>query len=154
MVLFHYRSEATIQLQMTYTTKFALQFQGARFIHKYLAHKTAHDTQEFHLHCHSFPHGLHMHSRWQLKHKTHKCQVAYNKNKLPHVHSPLLRESFSVSTPSLTYMLKFSESAGLHHYPWKNRMQTCRYMKGKRTHHHYIVSTHQLFQIDDCIVHH
>jgi hypothetical protein len=57
----------------------------------------------------SFPRGLYLRLHWQpLSRLQFKAQGPDFHSELIPVHSPLLRESYLVSLPPLTYMLKFS----------------------------------------------
>lgn len=61
-----------------------------------------------------FPKGLHLRLRWQcLSRLQFKAEGPDFQAELIPVHSPLLRESYLVSYPPLTYMLKFSGFADL-----------------------------------------
>jgi hypothetical protein len=61
-----------------------------------------------------FPNGLHLRLRWQcLSRLQFKAEGPDFQAELIPVHSPLLRESYLVSYPPLTYMLKFSGFADL-----------------------------------------
>ena len=61
-----------------------------------------------------FPKGLHLRLRWQCVSRLQfKARGPNFHAELIPVHSPLLRESYLVSYPPLTYMLKFSGFADL-----------------------------------------
>ena len=131
MVLVCYRTQTDIQLWMNSTTNFALCFQETRFLDASHSGKIEHDTQEFHLRCCSAPRGtqehFHCHGNSTLQFGDHgpNCQ-----HELALVHSPLLKESFSVCFPPLTYMLKFSGSVNPHHvhykiYGWSQDARPC-----------------------------
>lgn len=61
-----------------------------------------------------FPKGLHLRLRWQcLSRLQFRAEGPDFQTELIPVHSPLLRESYLVSYPPLTYMLKFSGFADL-----------------------------------------
>ena len=61
-----------------------------------------------------FSKSLHLHPRWQYTLRLQFTARSHNFHfELIPVHSPLLRESYLVSYPPLTYMLKFSGFANL-----------------------------------------
>ena len=78
------------------------------------ARGTASDERDSHPRWCSFPRGLHLRLRWwyisRLQFKT--TGPNFHTEPFP-VHSPLLKESYLVSYPPLTYMLKFSGFADL-----------------------------------------
>ena len=53
-----------IELKVSFTTFFALNFQGARFLEAYHTQKITHDNQDVHLHCCFLPKDLHVHFPW------------------------------------------------------------------------------------------
>ena len=70
--------------------------------------------RDSHPHWCSFPRGLHLRLRWQyISRLQFKARSPDFHAELVPVHSPLLRESYLVSFPPLTYMLKFSGFADL-----------------------------------------
>ena len=78
------------------------------------AQRTADDRRDSHPHWCSFPRGLHLRLRWQcISRLQFKAKGPNFHAELIPVHSPLLRESYLVSYPPLTYMLKFSGFANL-----------------------------------------
>ena len=75
---------------------------------------TTDETQDSHPRWCSFPRGLHLRLCWQyLSRLQFKARGPNFHAELIPVHSPLLRESYLVSFPPLTYMLKFSGFADL-----------------------------------------
>ena len=75
---------------------------------------TADDKRDSHPHRCFFPKGLHLRLHWQYIFRLQfKARGPNFHAELIPVHSPLLRESYLVSYPPLTYMLKFSGFAGL-----------------------------------------
>ena len=76
--------------------------------------RSANDKQDSHPQWFAFPSGFHLCPRWQ---HIVKLQFKARGNNLHveliPVHSPLLRESYLVCFPPLTYMLKFSGFANL-----------------------------------------
>ena len=78
------------------------------------AQRTADDIRDSHPPWCSFPRGLHLRLRWQhISRLQFKARGPNFHAELVPVHSPLLRESYLVSYPPLTYMLKFSGFAHL-----------------------------------------
>ena len=80
----------------------------------YRARGTADDKRDSHPRWCSFPRGLHLRLHWlRISRLQFKAKGPdFNAELIP-VHSPLLRESYLVSFPPLTYMLKFSGFAHL-----------------------------------------
>ena len=78
------------------------------------ARGTASDERDSHPRWCSFPRGLHLRLRWWYISRLQFRATGPNfHTELPPVHSPLLKESYLVSYPPLTYMLKFSGFADL-----------------------------------------
>ena len=78
------------------------------------AQGTADEKRDSHPHQCFFPKGLHLRLHWQYIFRLQfKARGPDFHAELIPVHSPLLRESYLVSYPPLTYMLKFSGFAGL-----------------------------------------
>ena len=74
----------------------------------------ADDKQDYHPRWCSFPRGLHLRLRWQhISRLQFKAIGPDFHSELILVHSPLLKESYLVSYPPLTYMLKFGGFADL-----------------------------------------
>ena len=80
----------------------------------YRTQRAAGDTQDSHPQWCSFPRGLHLRLCWRYFLRLQfKARGPNFHAELVPVHSPLLRESYLVSFPPLTYMLKFSGFADL-----------------------------------------
>ena len=78
------------------------------------ARGTASDERDSHPRWCSFPRGLHLRLRWwYISRLQFKATGPNFHTELFPVHSPLLKESYLVSYPPLTYMLKFSGFADL-----------------------------------------
>ena len=74
----------------------------------------ADDKRDYHPRWCSFPRGLHLRLRWQhISRLQFKAIGPDFHSELILVHSPLLKESYLVSYPPLTYMLKFGGFADL-----------------------------------------
>ena len=84
------------------------------------AQGTADDKRDSHPRRCSFPRGLHLRLHWQhISRLQFKARGPNFHAELIPVHSPLLRESYLVSYPPLTYMLKFSGFADLTSCLWE-----------------------------------
>ena len=91
------------------------------------AQGTADGEQESHPHWYSFPRDLHLRLHWQyISRLQFKAKDPNFQAELIPVHSPLLGESYLVSHPPLTYMLKFSGFADLTSCPWLPKSMTIR----------------------------
>ena len=114
MVLVCYRLRAHIQLEMKFTTNFALQSRGTWLIEGMPCTEVCKWQTGLSPSPVLFSKSLHLRLHWQylsrlqFKARGHNFHV-----ELIPVHSPLLRESYLVSYPPLTYMLKFSGFANL-----------------------------------------
>ena len=99
---------------MKFTTRFTLQSRGTRLLEGTPYTGTADDKRDSHPRWCSFPRGLHLRLRWQyISRLQFKARGPNFHAELIPVHSPLLGESYLVSYPPLTYMLKFSGFADL-----------------------------------------
>ena len=109
------------------------------------AQRTADDIRDSHPHWCSFPRGLHLRLRWQhISRLQFKARGPNFHAELIPVHSPLLRESYLVSYPPLTYMLKFS---GFAHLTSCHERNPCKDARGKaiNTPNKTTIDTQQVF---------
>ncbi len=99
---------------MKFTTQFALQSRRTWLLKRMPCTEVCKWQTGFSPSMILFSKSLHLHPRWQYTLRLQFTARSHNFHfELIPVHSPLLRESYLVSYPPLTYMLKFSGFANL-----------------------------------------